>query len=465
MAASCCSRCSSSGRRAGALPPPAGPQLPVAQLRSARPARSDPQRSSARRFLLFDAAWCAFAAFGLLSLLQSRLLDRSHRANALVRRDRLIAALALWGAGAVALSSAALPPNRTTIPFAESGFGDGLTCLGCVRSARSWQHELEDGRMVILFDSDLEREDRTAPGGLWLYGRLVALTAGHEDRFLEYYPIVSNFDHEQPRPGFRGPVPPADIAGEIGRRVAAVHPRSIVWWFSQPTAWERTLARSLAEAGGSWTNPDVPSTALADHPSAMGATAIRVETPAQRWSEALARSARSPMRRRRSAVSDSRRSPPARFPGGRFSLRPFPIRTMARPIGSARAGTASRYPAFRSPCRVPWASIGGENRMASTALRRRPLGKATKPAAQHPGGRRSAPRRAWPLGRNCVARMPDGWWTVDPVERARARPRWTTRAVRGLGLAIGLVPYGDRLVVAASDQHLHVVDPASRRSS
>ena len=79
----------------------------------------------------------------------------------------MISALGVWAAGAVTFGYASLPPFRTTMPFGESGFGDGLTCLSCAQSARAWRHEIEDGRPVVLFDTDVDRENRTAPGGLW----------------------------------------------------------------------------------------------------------------------------------------------------------------------------------------------------------------------------------------------------------------------------------------------------------
>ena len=133
---------------------------------------------TARRFLAFDAAWCAFAAFGLSALLGSRVV------RGLGVRTRgwlaagVIGALGVWAAGAVAFGDASLPPSPTTMPFGESGFGDGHH-LSLVRShsARAWRQEILDGRLLVLFDTDVYRENPTAPGGLW-YGKLAALSAG-----------------------------------------------------------------------------------------------------------------------------------------------------------------------------------------------------------------------------------------------------------------------------------------------
>src|SRR4030095_16291149 len=184
-----------------------------------------------------------------------------------------------WSSAAVGLSWAVLPSHQTHIPFAESGIGDGSTCLGCGRTARALQREIEDGRMVILLDTDVYRENPTAPGGLPLYGKTAALAAGHPDRFLDYYALVSNFDKTPPRPGPLAPAPPDDIAGAIGARVEAAKPGAIVWWFTQPNAWERRLADALAEAGSSRTSPPLRPMWGHDRPS-VTAPPIRVET---RW--------------------------------------------------------------------------------------------------------------------------------------------------------------------------------------
>jgi hypothetical protein len=93
---------------------------------------------SARRFLVFDVAWCALAALGLLWLLESRLLAPATTSGRWRWGGLVLAGLGLWSAAAVGLSWALLPSHQSHIPFAESGWGDGSTCLGCVRTARAW---------------------------------------------------------------------------------------------------------------------------------------------------------------------------------------------------------------------------------------------------------------------------------------------------------------------------------------
>src|SRR5262249_31718172 len=66
-----------------------------------------------------------------------------------------------------------------------------------------------------------------------------------------------NYDEEPPRPGPMMPTPPDDVAAAIGVRIDAAEPSAIVWWFSQPNAWERRLADVLSAAGSDRTTPRV----------------------------------------------------------------------------------------------------------------------------------------------------------------------------------------------------------------
>src|SRR5262249_41076814 len=99
--------------------------------------------ATARRFLIFDVAWCALAAHGVAVLARIRPLVEARPG---ARRPLFaggILALAVWSGGGLGLLSASLPPaHGTRIPFGESGFGDGLTCLGCARDGQRWRGEI-----------------------------------------------------------------------------------------------------------------------------------------------------------------------------------------------------------------------------------------------------------------------------------------------------------------------------------
>src|SRR5262249_61126094 len=102
--------------------------------------------STARAFLILAPAWCALAAHGLIALARMRpLVEASPRARRTLFAGAVLA-LAAWSGGGLALLCAALPPaHGARIPFGESGFGDGLTCLGCAHDGRRWGHEIAAG--------------------------------------------------------------------------------------------------------------------------------------------------------------------------------------------------------------------------------------------------------------------------------------------------------------------------------
>src|SRR5262249_61990530 len=116
-----------------------GPPLPVLST------------APARRFLIFDLAWCALAAHGVLVLARMRPLVEAPPGARRTLFAGGILALAVWSGGGLGLLSASLPPaHGTRIPFGESGFGDGLTCLGCARDGQRWRGEIAEGSSVIL---------------------------------------------------------------------------------------------------------------------------------------------------------------------------------------------------------------------------------------------------------------------------------------------------------------------------
>jgi hypothetical protein len=205
---------------------------------------------SARRFQVMDLAWCALAAHGLLAL--ARILGRgvSYRVAATIVGG-LSGAIALWSATVVFALGDALPHGRfQPIPFGESGFMDGIACRRCAEAAKEWQREIADGAFVVLFDSDIYRENRTSPGGLSAYGKIAALAAGAPERFIDGYALIGDWDIEPPSPGAlygKGRTNPADF---LRQRIERSTPTRIVWHFERPIPWEGWVARRLVAAGG-----------------------------------------------------------------------------------------------------------------------------------------------------------------------------------------------------------------------
>src|SRR5262249_4119217 len=76
--------------------------------------------ASARRFLVFDVGWCAFAAFGLLWLVESGLLPAATASRRWAWAALVLAGAGLWSAAAVAITWAVMPSQQANIPFAES---------------------------------------------------------------------------------------------------------------------------------------------------------------------------------------------------------------------------------------------------------------------------------------------------------------------------------------------------------
>jgi hypothetical protein len=83
----------------------------------------------------------------------------------------------------------------------------------------------------VLFDTDPMRENRTTPGGLPLHGKLAALAAGREENFIEFYPLVRNFDVEPPLIGAVFDAKATDFASYLIERIEAARPDEIVWHF------------------------------------------------------------------------------------------------------------------------------------------------------------------------------------------------------------------------------------------
>jgi hypothetical protein len=415
---------------------------------------------SSRRFLVFDVAWCAFAALGLLGLLESRILNPTSAARPWRWGAAALAGVGLWSAASLAVSAAFLPSNQVHIPFAESGFGDGSTCLGCINTARSWQSEIEDGRMVVYFDTDMYRENATAPGGIVLYGKTAALAAGRPDLLLEYYAIASNADFTPPRPGPLAPRMPDDVADAIGARIETAKPRAIVWWFTQPNAWERRLVDVLVAAGSTRTSPPRRAIWGADR-AKVDSDAIRVETPWERRHEAL-----SALR----SMADPP-SPPSCMRLERVGTRPFaewPL--LLAPTGDGGDGPPDWAAAgwnqveIRGVKRTTHGPMALEYRPGAngtwTAELIDPFGKAqtwtpteSRPAPTPVPGPR-------PVGRSCTLLQNGQWWVVDPIAATLHLPG-NPPASMPLN-AVGIVEVDGRPMVATADQKLAVLDATGR---
>jgi hypothetical protein len=410
---------------------------------------------SARRFLVFDLGWCALAALGLLVLLESRLLDPSMDAGRWRWAGALVAVVGVWSAATLGLAAAALPTQHVYLPFGDSGFGDGSTCLACADTGRTWQREIESGRMVIAFDTDMYRENNTSPGGLMLYGKIGALAAGRSDLFLNYYALMANYDGEPARPGALSPTMPNDVADALAARIDPARPAAIVWWFTEPNAWERRLADALVDAGSHRTSPPARPMWGADRPE-ISAKPLRVETPPERIRDALAalRALVDPPH----PTSCVRLERVASRPAAKEALVLAPVASGADGVPEWATASWGDAEVWGREQQASW-PIALEYTTAADGRRRADLmemwgntnawtasGEAVAPTPA-PGPR--------PVGRYCVALYAGRWWVVDPVEGALWSPGSPAKA-QALD-AIGISQLGEDLAIATADQHIRVL--------
>src|SRR5437870_4328482 len=249
--------------------------------------------SSARRFLVADIGWCALAALGLSAALRSRPARAAPRAAGALAAG-FVVALGVWSFATVVLLNAALEERHgVSIPFGESGFGDGLTCKRCLHAAYEWQAEMAENRFVVLFENDREREIPNIPGGMPLYGELAALVAGHPRNFLEFYEVMANLNIEPPNVGAYYDDARTDFASYLLGQLDAARPETVIWHFERPTQWERWVIGRLQRGGGTVSTFTTPLSAT---PGAQVRTAWPLSPDVRAVVDEMARALRTPQR-------------------------------------------------------------------------------------------------------------------------------------------------------------------------
>ncbi len=407
--------------------------------------------TTARRFVVFDAAWCALAASGLLAILHSPLC-RALSGRALVALAAVVLALATgWSfATVVVLHGVVGPRHFQPIPFGESGLGDGLTCRRCMEAALEIRDDVARNRVVVLFDTDLMRENPTIPGGLPLYGRLAALEAGRPKSFVEFYPLMANRVVPPLERGRYFDPTSETFATHAIARIDDARPEAIVWHFERPTQWELWLADRLVAAGGVATTFATPLSTI---------PGVRVTTP---WS---ARDGAYDVLRELAAVNEPQCVTLREV--GR-TTRPFPLLAVTGP----EAASATDLPHWTV---ATWSQVALDDFLADSGF---PSGLAVDggagridlldQAGNHTvyeiasTSRTVHPTALTNVGLGCAVRAGSAWWavypttgalrTTDPAEGSLPAGRWTGIANDG----------ADRIVLASADQQLVVFDVADR---
>ena len=407
--------------------------------------------TTARRFLLFDLAWCAFAGFGLLAVARSRLFRGVSARFAFGLATVAVVLVGAWSFTTIVALNRTLPTRHfEPIPFGESGFGDGVTCLRCLYAAYGWRDAIAQGDFVVLFDTDLERENNSFPGGLSLYGRVAALSVGRPSSFLEFYPAMRNLDFEPPSPGPFFDVRTTDFPSYIVARIEAATPRTIVWHFERPTQWERWLASKLVEAGGTATDFQ---TAVSPTPGLQVRTPWAEREPAFRVLRALVQ---------RDAPGDDDCAVVTRLEETQY---PFSVIHIRAPDASSDWLVASpetvAYRGLTFPSEFP-AGSGVDPRVGVQPESVHVLTRDGRDLTLHDNGRprfiATGLRLFERVGLDCAVRVRGHWWAVDPTTGKLTTTDPAGRRVPNEPwIAIGREGT-DRLVLGSADQQIVVFD-------
>jgi 4-amino-4-deoxy-L-arabinose transferase-like glycosyltransferase len=415
--------------------------------------------STARRFLIFDVAWCALAAAGLLVLLDSRLgralPDRLRPATAIA----IPLAIAAWSFALVLALNASLGGRHgQPLPFGEAGFGDGFTCKRCIEAGRAWQQEIADNAFVVLADNDIQREAPTSPGGLPLYGKLGALAAGRPRNFVELYAAMANWNSQPADAGVMYDSTRTDFASYLVERIEQGQPDHIIWHFEGPTQWERWLAERLVAAGGTLQTFDTPLART---------QGIAVRTP---WDRRLAAFA---LLRQLAApgLGENARCPT--LDCGAVMQMQIPPMLLAAPPNDTGSSTTWFVGSWHTG---RWGDLPVETLLPAGAAVEMHA-RAARPRIAllsragwrgfidlTSGARQEVPVLAdsAPHGVGCAAKIGDHWWLVDPMlgtlRSTNPQSGWLPQG-RWAGITAG--PHGE-LVLATGDQQLVVYDLSTR---
>jgi hypothetical protein len=432
------------------------PWLVFTALGLALPCLSAP---TARRFLLFDTAWCALAAFGLLAIIESRWLAGLSRRCLGATTGALFLLLAMWtGATLTALKANLASDPYTEIPFGESGHWDGRVCLGCVHAGQRWQREIGGNNLVVLFDSEPDREQRGIPAGLSLFGKLGALAAGKPGHFIDFYAVAQNFDIEPPT--VRNVFDPlqTSFASFLTDRVDAAEAAEIVWHFERPTQWERAVARRLRALGGVRTTLDRPSLAMftttTDRP-----TEVRLPWARRREAVALLLRLSGAVQPARPQCIGLHRVGVERFTRQALVLGALPSAT-APPRWAIGTFAGVEYGGRAFPALEPFALAASSPRASAQGLY--VLNHAGGYDLRDPStGSVTQGSALAPVRRNCAVLVGDEWWIVDPAAGTLAVPARRDRPSPA-GPWVGIAASDSVGVVLASpEQSLTVVDAGS----
>ena len=432
------------------------PWLIMALMGLALPVLSVP---TARRLLVFDTAWCAWAAAGCLCLQEMLAKSWNPRASKITAIGCFFI-FGIFSAWTLFGLHRALPPiSGTVIPFGESGFGDGLTCLHCYQTGEIFQKEIEQNHIVVVFDTDLERENATCPGGLYLYGRLGALNAKRLRNFVQFYPLWNNFNQEPPNIGTIFDGTKTNFAEYLIQSIEKSGAEEILWHFECPTQWEVWFADRLQSEGGFLTRFKTPLSQV---------DGIQVRTPWRQREKVFALLKELNQQYTPSVDSSDR---VILCTEKKSELVPFHLTLSGQKTENGLPDwIAASWDQFEWGKRiVNFAGIAGIsadqddngriqqinliNRQGYTAFLNQ---KGLTDSLSEPqfGLQISTPNR---IGFNCAERINGHWWIVDPITGTLLNDQSAEIPVKEPWTGIARIS-DDKLLLASARQSLHLID-------
>ncbi len=413
--------------------------------------------ASARRLIVFDLGWCALAGEGALLLRESRVFRQIRPTVAAGAVAAFILCMGTWSFAVMyILRGTAETSAIYPVPFATGCVGDITTCPRCVAVGKQWENDIRKGALVVLVDSDLDRENATRPAGLPLYGQLAAIAAGKPEAFQELYPILWDFNTS---PDFRTYYATrGDFVPFLSRMMSEGRPTRVVWHAERPTAWDLEFATNLSAIGGRLESFKTPlSSGGGFRVETDRAHEARVLDIAQRWATGRAESPRS------SCISHEL------VETKKLSLPPHLV-----------------APALPSWISTNWASLEADGQtwrvpnvvgfaLETDASGERIAHVLTWEGDDHahgwPAGERMSSRYhagLWPIGLHCAAFRGNGeWWVVKPEfgKLLRSVPGESPFEVRWAPEIswMGVTAAGGEVVLAAAAQEVVVLDVEHER--
>ena len=412
--------------------------------------------ASARRLIVFDLGWCALAGEGALLLRESRVFRQIRPTVAAGAVAVFILCMGTWSFAVMYILRGTETSPIYHVPFATGCVADITTCPRCVAVGKQWENDIRKGALVVLVDSDLDRENPTRPAGLPLYGQLAAIAADKREAFQELYPILWDVNTS---PEFRTYYAKrGDIVPFLSRVISEVRPTKVIWHAERPTAWDRKLATDLSAIGGRLEFFETPlSSGGGFRVETDRALEARVLDLIQRWATGRAESPQS------SCISHEL------VETKKLSL-PSHLVAPAPPswISTSWPGLEADGQTWRVPDVVGFA-------LETDASGERIAHVLTWDGADHahgwPAGERTSARYhagLWPIGLHCAAFRGNGeWWVVQPEfgKLLRSRPRESPLEVRWAPEIswMGVTVAGGEVVLAAVAQEVVVLDVEHER--